>query len=139
MLVYHIALSNAYECHTNTLQASIALAWAVLLFYPQFKLASKLEFNKYWWAGVTTYRLCIVVVLIAIAVASAQYMPLPLGSCENEHEWRPGSNVPPNIPTVFDVLPRGWRKGSGKGRHTSYYESGCTRLAQIWKLDIAIA
>lgn len=93
--------------------------------------------TKYWWAAVTIFRLCLVAILTVIAVVTAQYLPLPLGSCENQHKWRADANVPPNTPTIFDVLPSGWWWSKKSDRY--FYSDNCHRLVGIWILDIAVA
>ncbi|BCS27057.1 uncharacterized protein APUU_60105A [Aspergillus puulaauensis] len=114
--------------------SSLGLTWAVLSWWHQFTI---LKHSKHWWAATTVFRLCITVILVVTAVLTAQFLPLPLGSCENQRKWRPEANVDPLTPTLFELLPKGW--WWSKKSHRYFYMDNCHRLVEIWKLDIAVA
>ncbi|KAJ5112189.1 hypothetical protein N7532_000234, partial [Penicillium argentinense] len=110
--------------------ACIVIAWTVLLFLPQICwLASK----RSWWLIVTLFRCGVVVCLALSAVFQSWYLPLPLGSCQNDGEWRDTTNVPEGTLTMFKDMPTEIIDHNGGIKTVS----ACERLLWIWRFEIA--
>ncbi|KAL2869654.1 uncharacterized protein BJX67DRAFT_346731 [Aspergillus lucknowensis] len=113
---------------------SLGLAWTVLMYIPQIMMME----SRTWWGIVMISRVCIVGILIAAFSLTAQYLPLPLGSCANDYEWRPGNNIPSNTPTLFEVLPIKSSEHGASGKF-SFYSTSCSRVVELWKYELALA
>ena len=64
----------------------------------------------------------------------SRYLPLPLGSCENDGKWRNSTNVPEGTLTFFEDIPTEINELRG-----FHIVTACERLIWIWRFEIALA
>lgn len=85
-----------------TAQSLVCLAWEILTWIPH---EAGWKSTRAWWAVLTLVRAVVITSFATFVACQDQYLPLPLGSCVNEHEWRDPSAVPKGTPTIWDFLP----------------------------------
>ncbi|KAE8368941.1 hypothetical protein BDV27DRAFT_153575 [Aspergillus caelatus] len=101
-----------------------------------FLLSIFIPHSGLWWLACVVTRFSLATGLIASAVLQSQYMPLPLGSCENDNMWRDPTDITEGTPTMFEVLPI----YSGKNKFGRRYKNRpCEALITIWRFEIALA
>ncbi|KNG83273.1 hypothetical protein ANOM_008533 [Aspergillus nomiae NRRL 13137] len=101
-----------------------------------FLLSIFIPHSGLWWFTCVVTRFGLAAGLVASAVLQSRYMPLPLGSCENDNEWRDPTGIPEGTPTMFEVLPvqSGKKKFGGRFRNRP-----CDSLVTLWRFEIALA
>ncbi|OGM45563.1 hypothetical protein ABOM_006484 [Aspergillus bombycis] len=101
-----------------------------------FLLSIFIPHSGLWWFARVVTRFGLATGLVASAVLQSRYMPLPLGSCENDNVWRDPPGITEGTPTMFEVLPI----QSGKGKFGRRYRNRpCEALVTIWGFEIALA
>lgn len=93
--------------------------------------------SKTFWVLALITRLGLLAIFITTVVIQAQFMPHPVGTCDNPSSWPEDSPVPPDTPTIWELLPAHNKTVGYEGTRTKVVSS-CETFINSWRYAIAV-